>query len=249
MNPHQDSGAPSGLSINMQLGESDRYVEWVRRVMRQIPDPRAQLSPTGLRVLDGAWQVTLQSGFGKLTLSRISKASTENIAAVKYYFGNKAGLVRVLLDAVIYDMVSGFVAALEQAPPDGPAARLTVETKMLNEPSEASRIFIDVLAEALRDEGLLERVRSFNQIFFDLHLEQLRSTYGLDPAKHSHARGLASLLSVIGDGLVVLSLIAPDFFDTDEVIAVLAVLFEHGLPFLAQSAASDLSRPASLETQ
>lgn len=220
----------------MQPGESERYAEWVRRVMRQIPDPRAQLSPTAQRVLDGAWQVTLQNGFGSLTLSRISKASHENVAAVKYYFGNKAGLVRVLLDAVIYDMVSGLATALEQVPPSEPAARLAVETRMLNEPSEASRIFIDVLAEALRDKRLLERVRSFNQIFFDLHLEQLRNAYGLDPAKHSHVRGLASLLSAIGDGLTLMSLIAPDFFDTDEVIAALAVLFEHGLPFFAQSA-------------
>lgn len=211
--------------------------------MREIPDPRAQLSPTARRVLEGAWQVALRSGFGSLTLSKISKASNENVAAVKYYFGNKAGLVTALLDAVIYDMVSGLASALREVPPSEPAAKLAIETRMLNQPSEAGRIFIDVLAEALRDKKLLERVRRYNKVFYELHLEQLREAYGMDGA-HTQVKGLASLLSAIGDGLALMGLIAPSFFDMDEAIAALAGLFEHGVsplaePVLSESTSSD----------
>ena len=229
----------------VQQSDSERYSEWAGRVMRRIPDPRARLSPTARRVLDGAWQVTLQHGFGGLTLSRISKASNQNVAAVKYYFGNKAGLVSALLDAVIHDMVDGLVSGLERVPQCEPAAKLAAETRALNEPSEASRIFIDVLAEAIRDKKLLKRVRGYNQSFFELHLEQLRDAYGLDAATHSHLSGLACLLSAIGDGLTLMGLIAPDFFDMDEAIAALEVLLEHGLPFLVQSETTDSGHPAN----
>jgi AcrR family transcriptional regulator len=204
--------------------------EWVAEQMARMRDPRADLTPTARRVLSGAEQVILEKGFGKLTLANISKASDENVAAVKYYFGNKAGLVRVLLEAVTYDVVSALAAAPDDGLSGAHLGRLAAETGRLNRPTSASRIFFDILPHAMRDPALLERVWEYYRTFFRLHLDQLRAAAGVDPASAPQLNGLASLLSAIGDGLTLQAMIAPDTFDMSEALAALDVLLQHGLP-------------------
>ena len=198
--------------------------------MARMHDPRADLNPTARRVLSGAEQVILEKGFGKLTLANISRASNENVAAVKYYFGNKAGLVAVLFDAVTYDVVSTLAAAPDDRLSGSHLGRLAAETGRLNRPTAATRIFFDVLPHALRDPALLERLRSYYRTFFELHVEQLRAAAGVDPDSPSPLDGLASLLSAIGDGITLQAMIAPDTFDMREALAALDLLLQQGLP-------------------
>jgi Transcriptional regulator len=199
-------------------------------MMARMHDPRAELSPTARRVLHGAEQVILDQGFSKLTLANISKASTENVAAVKYYFGNKAGLVKVLFDTVTYAVVSTLAAPPDDQVNGAHLGRLAAETGRLNQPTSASRIFVDVLPHALRDPVLLERLRGYYRTFFELHLEQLRAEARVDPASSSALNGLASLLSAIGDGLTLQAMVAPDTFDMREALAALDLLLQYGLP-------------------
>lgn len=202
--------------------------------MTRINDPRSGLTPSARRVLAGAQQVVLEEGFGRLTLSSISKASGENVAAVKYYFGNKAGLVKVLLDTVIYDVVSELAVPEENLAAAKPSETLVRETRVLSQPSDALRIWYDLLPHALRDDRLLERVHASYETFFRLHLEQIAESIGSD-SPSSRLGGLASLLSALSDGIAMHAIIAPTHFDMDEVLATLQVLLEHGLPALAES--------------
>lgn len=211
------------------------HEHWVSLLKTGIHDPRAELAPTAQRLLAGAERVVLEKGFGSLTLANISKASHENVAAVKYYFGNKAGLVRVLLDTVIYDQVSALSTFYESGLASKEIGTLATDTAVLNQPIPAQRILFAVLSHALMDDQLLEQLRTYYQTFFELHLGQVSTGEGIDLEQRAYLRGLATLLSAIGDGLSIQALVAPGCFDIEETLAALDVLLKHGMRALAQT--------------
>ena len=207
-----------------------------------IEDPRAKLSPTALRILEATRRVIVEEGFAKCTLSRILEVSGErNAAAVKHYFGNKSGLVSVVLDTVLYDVMSTLDAPPSHQLSQQGLSRLTVQTAIVNQPSDALRILFEMLPHVLRDEQLLERLHAYYEAFYQLHFAQLRreggssglSVQGADPP-HASPEGLASLLSAIGDGLAIQALVQPDHFDFSETLRALDALLRHGLPSVAQ---------------
>jgi AcrR family transcriptional regulator len=203
-----------------------------------IEDPRAKLSPTALRILEATHTVIVEEGFAKCTLSRILEVGGErNAAAVKHYFGNKSGLVSVVLDTVLYDVMSTLdVPPSDQLSHQG-LSRLTVQTAIVNQPSDALRILFEMLPHVLRNEQLLERLHAYYEAFYQLHFAQIRrerESAGLGAGRERPAQaspeGLASLLSAIGDGLAIQALVRPDHFDFSETLRALDVLLRHGLP-------------------
>jgi len=191
-----------------------------------------ELPPTAQRVLAAARQIVLDEGFSRLTLSRIAKVSGEkNTAAVKYYFGNKAGLVHVLLDTVIYDVIGQLDVPEHEVRAGTPGEALAQEERILSQPSDALRIWYDLLPHATREPELLERIRTSYERFIELHEEQVAAAVGVASTGPGERR-LAALLSALSDGIALQALIGPRHFDMDEVLATLQVLLDHGLPAL-----------------
>ena len=225
---------PEALSQGAEYTEED--------LLGTIEDPRVDLSPTALRVLEATRKVIVEEGFAKCTLSRILEVSGErNSAAVKHYFGSKSGLVSVVLDTVLFDVMS----TLDVPPSDQPAhqglTRLSIQTATVNQPSDALRILFEMLPHVLRDGQLLERLHVYYEAFYQLHLAQVRREAGsadLSPTgenqQHASLEGLASLLSAIGDGLAIQAFVRPDHFDFSETLRALDVLLRHGLPSVIQ---------------
>ena len=207
-----------------------------------IEDPRAKLSPTALRVLEATREVILEEGFAKCTLSRILEASGErNVAAVKYYFGSKSGLVSVVLDTVLYDVMSTLDAPPGDRFTGQGFSRLTVQTAVVNQPSDALRILFEMLPYVLRDEELLDRLHSYYEAFYQLHLAQVRREAAAQEAHPKVAgeprpspEGMASLLSAIGDGLSIQAMVQPEHFDLSQTLRALDILLRHGLPSVSQ---------------
>jgi AcrR family transcriptional regulator len=210
-----------------------------------IEDPRAKLSPTALRVLEAARQVIVEEGFEKLTLSRIGEVSGEkNVAAVKYYFGSKSGLISVVLDTVLYDSMSTLNAPSGDEFGGRGLTRLTVQTAVVNQPSDALTILFEMLPHVLRDAELVGRLRAYYEAFYQLHLAQVRREAGVLEAAPKGAderrpspQGLASLLSALGDGLAIQAMVQPEHFDFLETLRALDVLLRHGLPLVERDEA------------
>ena len=217
---------------------------WVESALTRIEDPVANLPPTAQRVLAGAMRVVVTKGFAKLTLSSISAASGENVAAVKYYFGNKAGLVSVLVDAVAY----AELLLLTRPPRKTSAAtglgRLAEETLILSVPGKPLRnplsvpgkplkVLFELLPHALRDKKLRAKLRGYYETFYELHLEQLGAGQDADPDLRARMSGLAMLLAAVSDGLTIQMLVEPENFVVDELLRTLDVLLTHGIPALA----------------
>lgn len=212
----------------------------------RIQDPRTELTPTARRVLEATRQVILNEGLAKLTLSRISKVSGgKNVAAVKYYFGNKSGLVSVVLDTVLFDVVSTLDVPPSETLTKMDLGRLALQSAIVNQPSDALRILFEMLPLILRDSTLLGRVHAYYEAFYQLHLTQLRSEVEQQATDSSmnqvdepraSLEGLASLLSAIGDGLSIQAMVQPDHFDFRETLVALDVLLRHGLPTISRTA-------------
>ena len=182
--------------------------------------------------------MVLDEGFASLTLSRISRVSGENVSAVRYYFGSKAGLVKALLDTIIYEVVLEVHEAPDAVVTKRPEAQLVQYEAEMSRPSEALRIWYDLLPAAVRDAELLARVHESYKTFFALHLEQVADSIGVE-APGREARGLAALLSALSDGIAMQAIVAPEHFDMKQVLATFEVLLEHGLPALMERPSSD----------
>lgn len=217
---------------------------WVKDALSRIDDPVASLPPTAQRVLSGAMRVVVSKGFGKLTLARISDESGENVAAVKYYFGNKAGLVSILIDAVVY----AELVLLTRPSGTGSAAsglsRLAQETLTLSTPGEPLRVLFELLPHALRDKKLREQLRGYYETFYALHLEQLGAGEGADPDLRARMNGLAMLLAAVSDGLTMQALVAPQHFDVSEALRVFDVLLAYGMPALLRGGPGRSQNPS-----
>jgi len=226
-----------GVALAQRENAPDPAFAWVENALTRIEDPVANLSPTAQRVLAGAMRVVVTKGFAKLTLSSISAASGENVAAVKYYFGNKAGLVSVLVDAVAY----AELLLLTRPPRKTSAAtglgRLAEETLILSVPGKPLKVLFELLPHALRDKKLREKLRGYYETFFELHLEQLGAGQDADPGLRARMSGLAMLLAAVSDGLTIQMLVEPENFVVDELLRTLDVLLTHGIPALASGEA------------
>ena len=213
---------------------TDPVAIWVEEALARTKNPVAGMTPTARRVLDGAMQVVVSQGFGKLTIASISQKSGANVAAVKYYFGNKAGLVSVMIDTVIYAEL--LLLQKQRAAPRGgnELSQLAQETIILSTPGVPLRILFELLPHALRDKKLRVQLRNYYETFYELHLGQLGAGHGSDTAVRSRAKGLAMLLAAVSDGLTMQALVAPEHFDMVEAVRAFDVLLAHGMSALVE---------------
>ena len=223
----------------------DTTFAWVENALTRIEDPVANLPPTAVRVLNGAMHVVVTKGFGKLTLARISAASGENVAAVKYYFGNKAGLVSVLVDAVAYAEL--LLLTRPKRGGSGPSkhSRITEETLILSVPGKPLKVLFELLPYAVRDKKLRLQLQGYYETFYRLHLEQLGAGESCDPDVSARMSGLAMLLAAVSDGLTIQTLVSPRTFDVDELLSTLDILLANGIPALMNGEAQSIGAVGS----
>ena len=237
---HGDAPAGTGGDgvglVHRESGQDSAFA-WVENALTRIEDPVANLPPTAQRVLAGAMRVVVTKGFGKLTLASISAASGENVAAVKYYFGNKAGLVSVLIDAVVYAELVLLVRPPRKTSAAAGLSKLAQETLILSTPGKPLRVLFELLPHALRDKKLRLQLQRYYETFYDLHLEQLGAGDGADPELRVRLSGLAMLLAATADGLTMQALVAPQHFDFNAALRALDVLLACGIPALVSGEA------------
>jgi len=231
------------MEVEVSQGENGRSPAasstWAQLALQRTPDPVASLSPAAQRVLNGAMHVVVARGFGRLTLAAVSAASRENVAAVKYYFGNKAGLVDVLLEAVVYSQLKLLSGRRRQGPDGHGLSRVTEEIGVLSTPDRSDRILWELLPHALRDKKLREHLRRYYESFFELHMEQLGAGTNSDPELRERMSGFAMILSAIADGLTIQSMVAPAHFNPEVALGALDELLTCTFPELDDATCED----------
>jgi AcrR family transcriptional regulator len=115
------------------------------------------MSAPALNILHAAQRVLVEKGFSGLTLRAIAAESGENSAMVQYYFGNKEGLVKAMIDSVFRDDQQDAAAVMSSVASEDWLPRFVDGLRTISE-SRSFRVFFDILPYALRNEGLRGRM-------------------------------------------------------------------------------------------
>jgi AcrR family transcriptional regulator len=206
-------------------------------------DPRQSLSPPALNILQAAQRVLVEKGFSGLTLRAIAAESGENSAMVQYYFGNKEGLVKAMIDSVFRDDQQDAAAAMSTVTSDDRLPRFVDGLRTISL-SRSFRVFFDILPYALRNKGLRSRMAraydSYRRIKCDwLHGEdeseaEVPATAQVCPSDEEALLGVAELVTAVVDGLAIQEAI-DDQFDMRRAYAVLEFMLQRSLPELLES--------------
>jgi len=226
-------GASGGENASAGRGAPATSRTWAEEALARLSDPVASLPPAAQRVLNGAMRVVVAKGFSRLTLAAISHASGENVAAVKYYFGNKAGLIDVLLEAVVYNQLTLLARRRQVETEDSGLSRLTEEIHLLSTPDKWDKILWELVPHALRDKKLRVHLRRYYASFFELHMAQLGIKADSSPELRERLRGIAMILSAVTDGLTIQSMVGPEHFDAEVALRALDEVIMHTFPELA----------------
>jgi AcrR family transcriptional regulator len=123
-----------------------------------IKDPSPRLSPTANRILEAARRILERDGFPALTFENIAAESGENRASIRYHFGNKAGLLAALVDAIIYHGSVALIEAASSEPAGERRQRALIDMqRQMAVDVDDYRTFFDIIPYVLRDEALKPR--------------------------------------------------------------------------------------------
>ena len=214
--------------INLNSQEADRAV-----AAAPSGDPRPGMSPPALKILAAAQRVLVAKGFAGLTLRAIARESGENSAMVQYYFGNKEGLVKAMIDSVFRDDQQDAAAAMSTVTSRDRLPRFVEGLRTISS-SRSFRVFFDVLPYALRNEGLRGRMARAYDWYRQIKIDWLRAEDRTSPSAQQALLGLSELMTAVVDGLAIQEAI-DDGFDMRRAYAVLEFMLQRSLPDLLDS--------------
>ncbi len=196
-------------------------------------DPRQGMSLPALNILHAAQQVLVEKGFSGLTLRAIAQESGENSAMVQYYFGNKEGLVKAMIDSVFRDDQQDAAAAMSTVSGDARLSRFVDGLRTISS-SRSFRVFFDILPYALRNEGLRSRMARAYDSYQQIKCDWLRGKDEPSPSEREVLLGVAELMTAVVDGLAIQESIDDDF-DMRRAYAVLEFMLQRSLPELIET--------------
>jgi AcrR family transcriptional regulator len=175
-----------------------------------IADPTPDLTPTAKRILDAGVRVLDREGFGGLTFERIAQESGENGALIRYHFGSKAGLVRALVDAVLFSQARGLIQRLAPLKPgkERREALLRRRRDVAVDLTVFMRMF-EVTPAALRDPELRPKYRDLMRWYRTLNAWVYGSEHP-DEREKAALEPLAVLMSAILNGIALQVQTDPD---------------------------------------
>ncbi len=200
-------------------------------------DPLPSLPGTARNLLLAAKRIIATEGFHALTLNAVAAASGENKAMIAYYFGNKAGLVAAVLDAVIHDDYVASLRRMNDLDPERRARQLVEEIGRMASAADEFRVFFELLPDVLRDDALRARMAQLYRWYWNIKLQWLGA--GDDALDDPELLGLTQLLSAIIDGLAIQAAIDPAI-DLANPLRVLATMLRDApVPTRAEVATAD----------
>lgn len=215
-------------STDRQQGSgSDSSNEWLR-------DPREGLTPTARRIVDAAQQLLIEEGYAGVSFDKVALRAGANKTSIRYNFGNKDGLIAVVVDTIMYlDIKHGHEIELASRV-DDPLQAAAEHDREIILGTDAFIGFYSVLPYAVRDANLRSRIAHLYPQWYERHLRQLE----LLPPEGEEAsqlhQDLGRLLTAVLDGLAVQYLLDPDAWDPQGPLELLR--------FLLAGRATEISR-------
>ena len=127
----------------------------------------------------------------------------KNKASVKYYFGNKEGLVGAIMDSLDHDQCLQLAERTRDVAGKERLERyIAGQTEMATD-DDGFLMFFDILPRVARDDRLRERAGALYDWYYQMNLEWLGLTDRVTPENQEELVALASFLVAVVDGLAV----------------------------------------------
>jgi AcrR family transcriptional regulator len=205
------------------------------------PSLQQDMPPTARRLLQAARRLLERSGFRALSVQAIANEAGENKALIRYYFGDKNGLLVALVDWLMYDYLWEVWQRLAQLSRghdgldllmDGAAAGMLAD-------STSYRAYFDLLPHVLRDPGMAGQLSELLKAYRDLNVRGFWGDRGDPPAV---IEDLAALTVAMTDGLAIQMLADPDKVDVPRALALWKTFVEQTVAGAERSALSQGGR-------
>jgi len=216
-----------------------------KRGKLQFPfhDPVSSLPKTARKILDAATRLLRERGYEAVTLENVAAEAGVNKASIRYNFGNKAGLIMAVADALIHDECLHMAAASLEVPEEERLhAAMDGMRGMILSP-DAFRGFFDILPHAFRDPELRTRMFALYEWWYEQNLTSLGLQGAPGTAHGDLLMGLAELIAAIPDGLSVQAGLDPEGFDLSRPLATLEFLLRNSMAELQELAAQERLTP------
>jgi AcrR family transcriptional regulator len=171
----------------------------------------AELPVTAQRVLEAAKRIVAERGLSALTLDAVAQESGEYRSAIRYHFGDKAGLLAAIMDSTALSPATvplfEAVGAAEAGRPRALAHVAALET--VSADTEQFRLFWALLPHVLNDPVQRGRLGELYERYTRIN----REAFGVEaagPDEERRLRGLARLLTAACDGLGLMTCLEDD---------------------------------------
>lgn len=136
------------------------------------------IPPTRERILDSTEKLLAEQGFAGVSVRKISRAATANVAAVNYHFGNKSELIKCVLKRRLNHLFEIRQAMLDELQNNNAKYSLQAVLKafiipalrMASQPKQGGRTFMIVLARAYA-----EKSEYLHQLMTDKYLKTVKN--------------------------------------------------------------------------
>lgn len=136
------------------------------------------IPPTRERILDSTEKLLAEQGFAGVSVRKISRAATANVAAVNYHFGNKSELIKCVLKRRLNHLFEVRQAMLDELQNNNAKYSLQAVLKafiipalrMASQPKQGGRTFMIVLARAYA-----EKSEYLHQLMTDKYLKTVKN--------------------------------------------------------------------------
>ncbi len=194
-----------------------------------VEDPAQTLPETAQRLLEAARRLLLAGGFDALRLDAIAAESGKNKASVKYYFGNKDGLILAILDSLDYEDCLAFAEHTRGTSGDERLQRYIEGQTKLAADSDGFLEFFDLLPHVIRDERLRKRLAALYEWYYKMNVEWLGLAGRVRPENRERYIAFMSLMVATVDGLALQAALRPKGFDLERSFAVLEFFLKRSL--------------------
>jgi len=206
------------------------------RLQFPFGDPVESLPATAQKILKAASSLLAEKGYEAVTLENVAAAAGVNKASIRYNFGNKAGLIIAIADALIHDECLRIVADTESVPEDERLHAAMTGIRRMIVDANSFRGFFDILPHAFRDPELRTRLFALYEWWYHQNLTWL-GLAAPGAEDNEMLMGLAELIAAIPDGLSVQAGLNPDGFELSRPLATLEFLLRNSMVQLLEIAA------------
>jgi len=211
-----------------------------------VNDPAHALHPTALRILEAAKRLLVERGFDAVTLEAIAAEAGVNKAATRYYFGNKAGLLSVMVDEIVLDECASIASEVGRELSEEERLDGFVENiRRMVQHVDGYSGFFDILPNAVRDRHLRSRMVYLYDVWYDWNIEWLGFDGMLDREVDEELRSLGMFTAAVADGVALQAMIHGRDYDPEPVLRMLRAFLTDVRARMRAAAAAGDGRPTA----